>query len=90
MRKELKSISNSGDSSSKKDKWCYGGAHGGVWQILSGGSPEWGGRFCVGALDRNVASVAFNLVVNEFYKFHAFSVTSKDNATINCITMYPI
>jgi hypothetical protein len=37
-----------------------------------------------------VASVAFNLVVNEFYKFRAFSVTSKDNATINCITMYPI
>jgi hypothetical protein len=62
--------SDGGDSGSKKCKRGYGGAHGGVWLSL-----ESGGRFCIGAFGRNLASVAVKMFshliyfIKKFYKF---------------------
>jgi hypothetical protein len=50
--KKLKLSSHGGDSGSKKFKRGYGG----VWRSL-----ESGGRFCVGAFGRNLASVAVKM-----------------------------
>jgi hypothetical protein len=56
-----------------------------------GGSLVSGGRFCVGAFGRNLASVAVkmfshSIYFKEFYKFCTFNCIFKDNAAINCIT----
>jgi hypothetical protein len=59
-----------------------------------GGSLESGGRFCVGAFGRNLASVAVKIFSHliyfkkKFYKFCTFNVLCKDNAAINCITVH--
>jgi hypothetical protein len=58
-----------------------------------GGSLESGGRFCVGALGRNLDSVAVKnfshliYFIKKFYKFYTFNVICKDNSAINCITV---
>jgi hypothetical protein len=58
-----------------------------------GGSVESGGRFCVGAFGRNLASVAvkmfshLNFFIKKFYKLCTFNAICKDNAAINCITV---
>jgi hypothetical protein len=58
-----------------------------------GGGLESGGRFCVGAFGRNLASVAvkmFSYLVhfeNKFKTFCSFNAIYKDNAAINCITV---
>jgi hypothetical protein len=81
MRKKLKLSSDGGDSGSNKYRRGYGGAYGGVWRSL-----ESGGRFCVGAFGRNLASVAvkmfshFIYFTNKFYKVCTFSAICKDNA----------
>jgi hypothetical protein len=84
-----------GDSGSKKKK-CkrgYGSAYGGVWRCLRLAgvwSLESGGRFCVGAIDRNLASVAVKMFSHsiylreKFHKFCPFSAICKDNAAIDC------
>jgi hypothetical protein len=57
------------------------------------GSLESGGRFCIGAFGRNLASVAVKMsshlvyFIKKFYKFCSFNAICKDNATINCITV---
>jgi hypothetical protein len=69
MRKKMKLRSDAGDCGSKKCKRGYGGVYGGVWRSLrlaGDGSLESGGRFCVGALDRKLVSVAMKM----FFKFH--------------------
>jgi hypothetical protein len=54
---------------------------------------ELGGRFCVGAFGRNLASVAVKMflheiyVVKKFYKFCTFNAICKVNAAINCISV---
>jgi hypothetical protein len=54
---------------------------------------ESGGRFCVGAFGRNLASVAVKMFshliyfIKKFYKFCTFNIFHKDNAAINCITV---
>jgi hypothetical protein len=58
MRKKLKLSSESGGSGSEKCIRRYGGAYGGVWRSLFLVS---GGRFCVGAFGRNLASVAVKI-----------------------------
>jgi hypothetical protein len=57
-----------------------------------GGSQELGGRFCVGALGRNLASVAekmfpsFIWFIKKFYKCSTFNTICTDNAENYCIT----
>jgi hypothetical protein len=65
MRKKFKLSSDGGDSGSNKCKRGYGGAYGGVWWSL--GSLESGGRFCVGAFGRNLASVAVKMFSHFIY-----------------------
>jgi hypothetical protein len=54
---------------------------------------ESGGRFCVGAFGRNLASVAvkkFSLLIffiKEFYKLCTLKTICKDNAAVNCVTV---
>jgi hypothetical protein len=57
----MKLISDGGDSGIRKCKRGYGDAYGGVWRSAFGGSLESGGRFCVGAFGRNLASVAVKM-----------------------------
>jgi hypothetical protein len=52
---KLKLKSDGGDSGSKKCKRGYGGAYGGVFRSLFGGSLESGCRFGVGTLSRKLA-----------------------------------
>jgi hypothetical protein len=58
-----------------------------------GGILESGGRFCVRAFGRNMASVAVKMFshliqfIKKFYKFSIFNAICKDNAAINCITV---
>jgi hypothetical protein len=58
-----------------------------------GGSLQSGGRFCVGAFGRNLASVAVKMFshliyfTKQFYKFCTFNAICKDNAALNCITV---
>jgi hypothetical protein len=80
---KLRLSSNDGDSGSKKCKRGYGGVWRslrltGVWSIESGG------RFCVGAFGRNLASAAVKM--SSLYKSRTFNVISKDNFVIICIT----
>jgi hypothetical protein len=90
MRKKLKLSSDGGDSGSKK----YMRSYGMVWRSLClAGVCESGGRFCVGAFGRNLASIAVKMFshsiyfVKKFYKFCNFNAICKDNAAINCITV---
>jgi hypothetical protein len=52
---------------------------------------ESGGRFCVVAFDRNLASVAVKIFshliyfIKKLYKCCTFNAVCKDNAAINCI-----
>jgi hypothetical protein len=61
--------------------------------VGSGGSLESGGRFCVGAFGRNLASVVLKMFshliyfIKNFYKLCTFSAICKHNAAINCITV---
>jgi hypothetical protein len=70
--------------------WCLWW---GLAESAFGGSLESGGRFCVGAFGRNLASVAVKMFshsiyfIKKFYKFCTFSAICKDNAAINCITV---
>jgi hypothetical protein len=88
MRKKLKLSPDGGDPGSKKCKRGYGGACGGVWRSL-----ESGGRFCVGAFGRNLASVAMKMFthficfIKKFYKFCTFNAICNDNAEINCLNV---
>jgi hypothetical protein len=94
MRKILKLSSDSGDSGCKK---CKGGCGGGQWTGLAesafGGSLESGARFCVGAVGRNLTSVAVKMFscliyfIKKFYKFCTLNAICKDNAAINCLTV---
>jgi hypothetical protein len=65
----------------------------GLAESAFGGNLESGGRFCVGAFGRNLASVAVKMFShsiyfeNKLYKSCAFSAICKDNAAINCITI---
>jgi hypothetical protein len=58
-----------------------------------GGSLELGGRFCVGAFGRNLASVAVKTFphtiyfIKRFYKFCILNLIRKDNVAINYITL---
>jgi hypothetical protein len=52
----------------------------GVWKS--------GGRFCVGAFGRNLASVAVKMfphLIRFIRKFYTYNMICKDNAAINCI-----
>jgi hypothetical protein len=68
--------------------WCLWW---GLAESAFGGSLESGGRFCVGAFGRNLASVALKMFlyliqfIKRFCKFCTFNVTFKNNAAINCI-----
>jgi hypothetical protein len=68
--KKLKLSSDGGDSGNKKCSRGCGCAYGGVWRSL-----ESGGRFCVGAFGRSLASVAVKMFshliyfIKKFYKF---------------------
>jgi hypothetical protein len=93
MRKKIKLISDGGDSGSKKCNRDFDGAYSGVWRsLLLVGSLESGGRFCVGAFGRNVASVAVKMCsrliyfVRKFYKFYTFNAICKGNAATKSIT----
>jgi hypothetical protein len=52
-----------------------------------------GGRFCVGAFGRNLASGAVKVFshliyfIAKLYTFCTFNAICKDNVTINCITV---
>jgi hypothetical protein len=87
MRKKLKLSSDGGDSGSKKYKRGYGG---GLAESAFDGSLGSGGRFCVGAFARNLASVAVKMFshliyfVKKFYKFCTFNAICKNNAAISC------
>jgi hypothetical protein len=64
MRKKMKISFDGGDSGSKKCKRGYGGAYSGVWRSLRVAgiwSLESVGRFYVGAIGRNLASVAVKM-----------------------------
>jgi hypothetical protein len=56
-------------------------------------SVESGGRFCVGAFGRNLASVVVKsfsgliYFIKKFYKDFTFNAICKDNAAIKCITV---
>jgi hypothetical protein len=58
-----------------------------------GGSLESGGRFCVGAFGRNLASVAVKMFshliyfIKKFDKFCTLNAVCRDNSAINCITV---
>jgi hypothetical protein len=88
MRKKLKLSSDGGDSGTKKCKRGYGDAYGRVWRSI-----ESGGRFCVGAFGRNLASVAVKMfshliyLIKKFEKFCTFNAICEDNAAINCNTV---
>jgi tRNA G26 N,N-dimethylase Trm1 len=91
MRKKLKLSSDGGNVGSKKCKRGYGG----VWRSLRSADVwnlESGGRFFVGAIGRNLASVAVKMFSHliylrkTFYK-RTFNAICKDNAAINCITV---
>jgi hypothetical protein len=63
-RKKIELSSENGDSGNKKCIGGYGGAYSGVWQslrLVGVWSLESGGRFCVRAFDRNLASVAIKM-----------------------------
>jgi hypothetical protein len=87
MRKKLKVGSNAGGAGSKKWRLWWGLA-----ESAFGGSVESGGRFCIGAFGRNLASVAVKmfshliLFVKKCHKSCTFSAICKDNAAINCIS----
>jgi hypothetical protein len=58
-----------------------------------GDSLESGGRFCVGAFDKNVVSAAVKMFsylihfIKKCYKFCIVNAICKDSAAINCITV---
>jgi hypothetical protein len=64
----------------------------GLAEAAFSGSLEKGGRFCVGAFGRNLASVTMKMFshliyfIKKFYKFCTFNASFKHNAAINCIT----
>jgi hypothetical protein len=64
-----------------------------VAESAFGGSLESGGRFCVGAFGRNLASVAVKMFshsmyfMKTFYKSCPWNAICKNNAKINCITV---
>jgi hypothetical protein len=90
--KKTEISSDGGDSGSKKCKQGYGGAHGRV-ESAFGGILESGGRFCVGAFGRNLASVAVKMFshliyfIKKFHTFCTFNAIFKDSAALNCITV---
>jgi hypothetical protein len=53
-----------------------------------------GGRFCVGAFGRNMATSAVKMSVHstyflsKFYKYCTSNATCKDNTAIKCIILY--
>jgi hypothetical protein len=59
---------------------------------MFGGNLVSGGRFCVGAFGRNLASVAVKIFshsvyfIQKLYKFCTFNASCNDNAAINCTT----
>jgi hypothetical protein len=65
----------------------------GLAKSAFGGILESGGRFCVGAFRRNLASVAVKMFSHliyfkkKFYKLCTSDVVYKDNAAINCTTV---
>jgi hypothetical protein len=70
MRKILKLSSDGCDSGSKKCKRASGGTNGGVWWSLRLAGVwclESGRRFCVGAFDKNLASVAVKMFSHLIY-----------------------
>jgi hypothetical protein len=92
---KMKLSSDGGDSGSKKCKRGYVGAYSGVWRSLRLAeiwSLESGGRFCVGAFGRNLASLAVKMFSHliyfkkKCYKCCNFNAICKDNAAIRCIT----
>jgi hypothetical protein len=67
MRKKLKPSSDGGDSGSNKCKRGCGGTYGGVWRNLYVvGIWDQASRFCVGAFDSNLASIAVEIFHNSF------------------------
>jgi hypothetical protein len=65
----------------------------GLAESTFGESLESGGRFCVGAFGRNLASIVVKMVscliyiIKKFYKFCTFNAVCKGNAAINRITL---
>jgi hypothetical protein len=65
----------------------------GLAESAFGESLESGGRFCVGAFSRNLASVAVKMFshsicfINKFCKCCTFSAICEYNAAINCVTV---
>jgi len=66
MRKQLKLRPDGSDSGGKKCKRGYRGDCGRVWSLESGG------RFCVSAFDRNLASVAMKMFSRLIYFLRNF------------------
>jgi hypothetical protein len=64
-----------------------------VEESAFGGSLESGGRFCVGAFSRNLASVDVKMfphlipLIKTLFKFCTFNVVCKDNAAVNYINV---
>jgi hypothetical protein len=63
-----------------------------VAESASGGSLVSGGRFCVGAFGRNLASVALKISHLIYFKIHFFKSCTfnkiyKGNAAINCVAV---
>jgi hypothetical protein len=94
MRKTRKVSFDGGDSGSKKCKWGYGDAYGGVWQSLCLAgvwNPASGSQFYVGAFSRNLVSVAVKMFsqliyfIKKFYKVYTFNAICKNNPAINSI-----
>jgi hypothetical protein len=70
MQKKSKLGSDDGDSGSKKCERGYGGAYSELWRSLRLARVcglESGGRFCVGAFGRNLASVAVKMFSHLIY-----------------------
>jgi hypothetical protein len=65
----------------------------GLTESAFGGNLESGGRFCVGAFGRNLASVAVMMFshliyfIKKCYKFCTFNAICKENVAMNCITV---
>jgi hypothetical protein len=93
MLKQLKLISDCGDSGSNKWKRGSDDASGSVLaKSALDESLESGSRFCVVAFGRNLASVAITMFyrqtsfINEFNKFCTFYAICKHDAAINYFT----
>jgi hypothetical protein len=60
--------------------------------VVSGGSPESGGRFCVDAFGKNLAYEPWSFFlhlnyIKKYFKFGTSSAICEDNVAINCITL---